>query len=99
MRRREIIALVGGAAVWPLAARGQTPAKGPLVGFLSAVSRERNTRMTTAFAQGLRELGFAEGRDIEVAYRFAEGHLDRLPQLAQEMVELHPSVILAAVTP
>ena len=55
--------------------------------------------MTDAFAQGLRELGFVEGRDLEVASRFAEGHLDRLPLLAQELVEVNPSVNLAAVTP
>jgi putative tryptophan/tyrosine transport system substrate-binding protein len=98
MRRREIIALFGGAAVWPFATRAQTPARRPLVGFLSAVSKERNVRMTDALAQGLRELGFVEGRDFEVVYRFGEGHLDRLPSLAHELVELNPSVILAAVT-
>jgi ABC-type uncharacterized transport system substrate-binding protein len=98
MRRREIIALLGGATAWPFAARAQTPARRPLVGFLSAVSKERNVRMTDAFAQGLRELGFVEGRDFEVVSPFAEGHLDRLPSLAHELVELNPSVILAAVT-
>jgi putative tryptophan/tyrosine transport system substrate-binding protein len=99
MRRREIIALLGGATAWPFAARAQTPARRPLAGFLSAVSKDRNVRMTDAFAQGLRELGFVEGRDLEVVSRFGEGHLDRLPSLAHELVELNPSVILAAVTP
>ena len=83
----------------PLGARGQTPAGRPLVGFLSAVSRQRNAKMVDAFEQGLRELNFVAGRDVEIAYRFADGYLDQLPQLAREIVELKPNVVLAAVTP
>jgi putative ABC transport system substrate-binding protein len=83
----------------PFAASGQTPARRPLVGFLSAVSRERSAKMFGAFEQGMGELGFVAGRDVEIAYRFAEGYLDRLPQLAHEIVELKPNVVLAAATP
>jgi putative tryptophan/tyrosine transport system substrate-binding protein len=99
MRRREFIALLGSSAVWPAAASAQTPAWRPLIAFLSAVSQERNARVLGAFARGLGELGFADGRNIEIAYRFAEGHLDRLSELAREIVELKPNVVLATVTP
>jgi ABC-type uncharacterized transport system substrate-binding protein len=99
MRRREFIALIGSTAAWSAAARGQMSNPPPLVGFLSAVSRERSARMFGGFEQGLRELGFVNGKNIEIAYRFADGHLDQLPQLANEIVELNPRVVLATVTP
>ena len=99
MRRREFIVLIGSTAAWSAAARGQMSNPPPLVGFLSAVSRERSARMFGGFEQGLRELGFVNGKNIEIAYRFADGHLDQLPQLANEIVELNPRVVLATVTP
>jgi putative tryptophan/tyrosine transport system substrate-binding protein len=98
MRRREFIVLVGSSAAWSAAARGQTSGPRPLVGFLSAVSRERSARMFGGFEQGMRELGFVDGKDIEIVYRFADGHLDQLPHLAKAIVELNPRVVLAAVT-
>jgi putative ABC transport system substrate-binding protein len=99
LNRRDFITLVGGAAAWPLAARAQQAAKRPLVGFLSSVVRERNLTMIEAFTQGLRKLGYVEGSDFDFVYRSADGHLDRLPALADEMVRRQPDVILATVTP
>jgi putative ABC transport system substrate-binding protein len=100
MQRREFITLIGGATVaWPLAARAQISTKRSVIAFLSSVSKERNLQMINAFLQGLQQLDFMEGRDFEFAYRSVEGHLDRLPSLAKEMVDLSPNVILATVTP
>jgi putative tryptophan/tyrosine transport system substrate-binding protein len=99
MRRRNFIALLGGAAAWPLTARGQLANRRPLIGFLSVVVYERNVSMVDAFMRGLRELDYIEGRDFDLAYRSADGHLDRLGALADEMVLLQPNVILATVTP
>jgi putative ABC transport system substrate-binding protein len=99
MKRRAFIAALGGAAAWPLAARAQVSTKRPVIAFMSVVAWERNLRMINAFLQGLQQLDFIEGRDFEFAYRSAEGHLDRLSSLAQEVVDLRPNVILATVTP
>jgi putative ABC transport system substrate-binding protein len=96
-RRELLAALCGAAASWPLAARAQ--AKRPLIGFLSVVLRERNVSMVNAFMQGLRELDYVEGRDFDFVLSSADGHLDRLPSIAEKMVQLQPSVILATVTP
>jgi putative ABC transport system substrate-binding protein len=97
MQRRHFITLLGGAAAWPLAARAQ--AKRPLIGFLSVVLRERNVSMMNAFMQGLRDLDYVEGRDFNFVLSSADGYLDRLPSIAEKMVQLQPSVILATVTP
>ena len=99
MRRREFITLLGGAAVaWPLAARAQ--ARRPLVGYLAGAAPASVMRSTTAlaFVNGLREQGYVEGRDLDIAYKFAEGFLDRLPALAEQLVKLGPDAILAPTT-
>ena len=96
MRRRAFITLLGGAgAAWPLAARAQ--ARRPLLGYLGAAASASVVRSTTnlAFVNALRDHGYVEGRDIDIAYRFAEGFFDRLPALAQELVRLKPDAILA----
>ena len=91
MRRREFIGLVGGVAVaWPLAARAQQP----LVGFLS--SRSPGESLVTAFRTGLRQMGFVEGQNVIITFRWAEGHYDRLPGLSSDLVDVHASVIFAA---
>lgn len=98
MQRREFITLVGGAATtWPLAARAQvSPKRRPLIAWLSGGTAEVVGPFAASFLDGMRELGYVEGRDFDMAYRFAEGFLDRLPALAEEIVRLKPDVILAA---
>ncbi len=99
MRRRDFITLVGGATAvsiaFPIAARAQQGRKLPRIGFLSVVVRERNQQMIAAFVDSLHELGYVEGQDFSFVYRSADGHLDRLPTLVDEMIALRPDVILA----
>ena len=97
-RRALLAALGGAAAAWPLAARAQ--ARRPLVGYLAGAAPASVMRSTTAlaFVNGLREQGYIEGRDLDIAYKFADGFLDRLPALAEQLVKLGPDVILAPTT-
>jgi putative ABC transport system substrate-binding protein len=100
MRRREFMALLGGAAAaWPLAARAQQPQGRPLIGVLSPISAALAARNMEALRQGLRELGYVEGRNIGFEFRYAEGDLARLPALAAELVALQPAVIIAGSAP
>jgi putative tryptophan/tyrosine transport system substrate-binding protein len=99
MRRRDFVTLWAAATTFPFAARAQILTERPIVAFLSTVAKERNLRMINAFLQGMQELDFIEGRDFKFAYRSAAGYFDRLPSLAEEVVNLKPDVILATVTP
>src|SRR4051794_27268436 len=93
MTRRFFIVVMLGAAMTPLAAGAQTPV--PLIGYLGSASAEPWAARLKAFRQGLREAGFEEGRNVAVEYRWAEGHLDKLPQLARELVARNVAVLVA----
>jgi len=99
MKRREFMALIGGAPlVWPLAARAQQTAI-PMIGYLSFGTFENSRDFVAAFHRGLADGGFGEGRNVGIEYRWSEDHNDRLPALAADLVRRDAAVIVAAATP
>jgi putative tryptophan/tyrosine transport system substrate-binding protein len=97
MRRRDFIQVIAGsAAAWPLVAVAQQPAI-PVIGFLSFRSANESANSEAAFREGLSEIGYSDGHNVHIAFRWAEGQKDRLPVLAADLVDnLHVAIIAAA---
>ena len=99
MKRREFVRLLGGAAAWPLTARAQQPAKLPTIGVLGSGTAAAQAQWTAAFMQRLNELGWTEGRNVAIEYRWGEGRSERFGEIAAQFVRLKVDVILTHNTP
>jgi putative ABC transport system substrate-binding protein len=98
IRRREFVILLGGAAAWPFAARGQEAGSARRIGYLTLAAGP-TLRHSGAFERGLQELGYKLGHNVTIEYRWGAGRMERLPALARELVQLNPDVIVVAATP
>ena len=93
MRRREFLAFFGGLTTWPFGAHAEQPAI-PTVGFLSSLSAAALAGPIAAFQNGLQSVGYTEGKNVEIEFRWADGHYDRLPALATDLVSRQAAVIV-----
>jgi putative tryptophan/tyrosine transport system substrate-binding protein len=98
MKRRDFITLLGGSAAWPVVAWAQQAGKVPIIGYLGTSTSSSMSQRTAAFVQRLRELGWVEGRDIRIEYRWAEGRAERYNDIAAEFVRLKVDVIVTSTT-
>ena len=98
MKRREFITFLAGAGAWPLATRAQSPPKFPRVGYIGGASRTSMPHVFEAFRQGLKELGYVEGQTIALEARWAEGRMERMPELVAELVGLKVDVLVTGVS-
>ena len=99
MRRRTFISLLGGTVAWPLAARAQQAGKQPTIGFLGSTTPLVESQRVAAFVQRLRQLGWIEGHNLAIEYRWAEGRNERFAEIAPEFVRLKVDLIVASTTP
>jgi putative tryptophan/tyrosine transport system substrate-binding protein len=98
MRRREFIGFVGGAtALLPLVSRAQQP-RTPIVGYLSSISTDAEASFRAAFWQGLADVGFIENQNVTIIYRYADGHYERLPALADDLVAQQVDIIVTGLS-
>jgi putative tryptophan/tyrosine transport system substrate-binding protein len=98
MKRRAFIAALGGAAAWPVMARGQQPVKALRVGYLGYSSPALEQNLVGALRQGLRDLGYVDDQNVVIEYRWAEGNVERLPELATQLLALNVDVIVTLAT-
>src|SRR4029077_19106826 len=99
MNRRSFITLIGGAAVWPLAARAQQQPAMPVVGYLSRFGPAVSVQFDTAFRRGLSQMGYVEGQNVSIEYRWITDSYDPLPEMAADLVQRQVAVICALGPP
>jgi putative ABC transport system substrate-binding protein len=99
MRRRDILGAFGGAAAWPLAGRAQQQGRIVRVGYLTSGVLAARSKFLDAFRDGMRDFGYEEGRNLVLIMRGADGHFERLPRLAEELLREKPDVLLVSTTP
>ena len=97
MRRRDVIGILSGTALWPLAAHAQQAAV-PVVGFLSGRSLASDSHLVATFSQALNEAGYVNGQNVAIEFRWADGQLNRLPELAAELIERKVAVLFAGAS-
>src|SRR5690349_2889762 len=99
MRRRDLIRLIGGAAMWPMMARAQKAPRVPVIGYLHPGIPDLGSPALNAFREGLRDVGYVEGENIKLEVRWARGKPDMLVQLAEELVQIRVDILVAAGRP